>query len=204
MNNDDKFYKNIDFLKKEYKRNPKIVYKHVDDAVEKVRNYDKPLIAKKDREMLYIVCICIFMALTSLLGLFNPYAEEIISPLAMGISGIIFFIAGYFVNYAAKGFGIIFLFSHGMTGFCLMCGSIIGSILDVPIMHDNPTTVYIYLGILAVIAFASLITSIIINLSDKLRSVKNIKLYPLIGFAFVYFWLEILPIIIDKLYYISF
>lgn len=204
MNNiDDKFYEDIDFLKKAYKNKPFTVYKHVETAVKKVKDSDKPLIEKKDLEIFFTIIISILMCLFSLIGLFNPLNEggDIV---ILGIFGFVFFIAGYFINFQAKGAGIIFLFSHGMTGFCIMCGPIVAQILKLPFMQDNPINIYIYLGVLALIAFVSLLSSVVISLSDKLLSIKYIKIFPLMGFAFAYLWLQILPFIVDKIYLLNF
>jgi hypothetical protein len=120
--------------------------------------------------------------------------------------GFIFFIAGFFIGTSIPGFGIIFLFSHGMTGLGLMTVPTLLNIINNPYMTDNPKNIYIYLGVICVLFAVAVIKTII----DSLNKLKNISfsykktnkknqaiiiLLFTVGIVLV----EVLPFIVDKL-----
>ena len=120
--------------------------------------------------------------------------------------GFIFFIAGFFIGTSIPGFGIIFLFSHGLTGLGLMTVPLLLNITNNPYMTDNPKNIYIYLGVICALFAVAVIKTIIdslnklknISFSHKKTNKKNqaiIILLFTVGIVLV----EVLPFIVDKL-----
>ena len=143
----------------------------------------------------YEIYRCITMLLfIAAIGLFN------VKNIGMYFGGMVFFAAGLLIAFTTPAVGIIFLFSHGMTGLGLMTGALIGDILTSPIMQDNPQNIYIYFGICIMIALAGTLITIR----------KNLQLYPkgkapsnpfIISFYMIYFILiAILPRILPFIY----
>ena len=149
----------------------------------------KPIMDKYD--LYKNITMFIFIAA---LGLLN------ISNIGMYAFGTVFFIAGYCVGFSVPMAGVIFLFSHGITGLCIMTVSTIGKIFENPIMQDNPQNIYIYLGACILIALFATLTTVKKNL--KLFSPgKEPKISTITGMYMVYFILiALLPKLLPFIY----
>lgn len=120
--------------------------------------------------------------------------------------GFIFFIAGFFIGTSIPGFGIIFLFSHGMVGLGLMTGPTLLNIINNPYMTDNPKNIYIYLGVICVL-FAVAVIKTIIDSIKNLKNISNTSRYVkvknqaiiILLFTVGIVMVQIMPFIIDKL-----
>ena len=118
-----------------------------------------------------IICILGFAIL--MMGVIN------LSSLPIYLFGLAFFAAGLGVGLSQGPFGIIFLFSHGMTGLAIMIGSQMSSIMSSPLMTDKSMSVSIYLGIIIVTIMLATIISIIYSLSKNLKKINHIILLPI-------------------------
>lgn len=130
-----------------------------------------------DLEKLAIVGICLMIALCALL-------VPNLTSVWMFMGGIVFFLAGLLVGLNEQGFGLIFLFSHGMTGLFAIILSFFSnlenadkpfSIFNNAIFSDGgvPNELKIYLGSIIIIFIVALIYSILHNLSPVLKKNKK-------------------------------
>ena len=105
--------------------------------------------------ILYIVIICFIIIL---LGLFS------LESFPGYFFGSVFFFAGLFIGLFVPIFGLIFLFSHGLTGFCIMMGSI-GERFTGPLYSDASGSGYfMLLGLAAILAICGFIFTILHNI----------------------------------------
>lgn len=111
--------------------------------------------------------------------------------------GAIFFLVGLFIGLNAPVFGIIFLFSHGGTGLGIMCASKIKSVLDSPLMTDNPTNLKYLLILGAGLITAGIISTIFYNVSNKIKDQKYSLIIILSMFAVGIAIIQILPIMFN-------
>lgn len=111
--------------------------------------------------------------------------------------GAAFFLAGLFVGLNVPVFGIIFLFSHGGTGLGIMCASKIKSVLDSPLMTDNPTNLKYLLILGAGLIIAGIISTIFYNVSNKIKNQKYSLIIILSMFAVGIAIIQILPIMFN-------
>ena len=186
------FDEKLSEIRKYYVENPQQVDHEVSVCLYNIKNLSlekKSLLSDISYDILIFCFLSIIIACIGFLHLSNIWVY---------IFGLIFFIAGLLIGLNTKIFGIIFLFSHGMTGLFIMEGALLGDIVNSPIFSDSPTNIYIYLGVIIVIFFISLICSILHNLSDNLKRYKYLKciilfLY-LLGFLMTGLFPYIFPI----------
>lgn len=153
------------------------------ESFEEVKNSNKALISG-------IFAVCIFLiSITNI-----KYGSD---QFMMYFFGTIFFLAGLFVGLNVPVFGIIFLFSHGVTGLGVMCASKIKSILESPLMTDSPTNLQ-YLLVLGVgLIVAGIISVIFYNVSYKIKEQKYSLLIILAIFAAGIAIIQVLPMIFN-------
>lgn len=147
-----------------------------------------------DKEKFIICIICILIALLGLLNWGNA------DTIGLYYFGLVFFLAGYFVSTTAKGIGIVFLFSHGMTGLGLMLGSILYNVMKNPLMTDGSKNLLIYLVISLALIIAATIITILRNLSDTYRLKKYTSLIPITLYFIAILMIVIFPKIINFIY----
>lgn len=188
VNNREKFEQNIADLKKLYEEKPTIVVREVDSAIKRIQkteNEESNAIFKEiDMRILGTVLISIFILV---IGFINPQS------FGMYLFGFVFFLAGNLVGYFVDKFGLIFLFSHGVTGICMMVASQIGSIISSPIMEDLPRVQYIYLVFNIVLFVAGVITVVLCNLSKTIRNRKETILIMMSIYAIAFLMVIIFP-----------
>lgn len=145
-----------------------------------------------DKDKLYL---CVLIFLIALIGLFNIKAYPIY------LFGIIFFLAGHFIGLYLKWMGLIFLFSHSVTGIFVMLSALIGDIVtNNPIMSDNPLNIIIYLVIVALLLIFATLMVIIHNLSDYLKTKKFFVVIPMSIYVVAFFMAGLLNIIFNFIY----
>ena len=140
----------------------------------------------------------IILIVILLIGLFN--IKNNIDAIPMYYGGIIFFVAGYLIGFYLKGFGLIFLLSHGGTGFAIMMGSLLSTVFSNPIMSDNPIKIVIYLILIGIIIFLATILVIAHNLSDYLKTKEYFLCIPMLLYAISLFMAGLLPYIMETIY----
>lgn len=186
-------------LKELYKNDPATVTKELRKLVNKLtypgeEPNEKLFNNSIDKEKFIICMMCILMALLGLLNWGNGEA------LGLYYFGLIFFLAGYFVSTQAKGAGIIFLFSHGMTGLGLMIYFTLHDILESPLMKDSPKNLLMYLGVVICIIVVATIITILRNLSETFKLKKYTSIIPLALYFIAILMAVLLPKIINYLY----
>lgn len=159
----------------EYLKNPdsskEKIFKYVDLAFDGRK--DEKVKVKANLDILYMICLCFGIVL---LGLFD------ITRFPMYFFGCVFFFAGMLIGIFVKGFGIIFLFSHGMSGYGMMLSCFKERIFN-PLYSDVVSVAYIALiAVIAILSLCGLVFAIMNNLSFK-NTNKNLKLYPFIFFG---------------------
>lgn len=184
---EEEFNTSMGILRELFDKNPAMVEKEVKRTVRKLNNVEN---IKKSRlipeeQVEKIIFIVLFFIL-ALLGLFN------FSSYMLYIFGLIFFAAGLMVGTYENGAGIIFLFSHGITGLCIMIGSLVANVFMDPIMSDNPINIIIYFSIIVILCVIATFTAIIYNVSDKLKLMKNVVFLPLIIYMIAIFMAGVL------------
>ena len=138
--------------------------------------------------------VCILLVLIALVGLFNFFDYF------WYLFAFFFFFLGYYCGLKQKGFGLIFLFTHGLIGICPMCFLLSGSIFENPAMKDGATNVYIYIGIAIIFIIISFFEVVIYNLSDKLKQKKYMLFMPFITILISLIMMGILPKIFNYIY----
>ena len=115
--------------------------------------------------------------------------------LYMYFFGFAFFLSGHFVGMNVVGFGLIFLFSHSVTGMGIMIASML-NIFNNPLLTDLSTSEYCYL-IIALSLFIIATTYVIIyNLSWKIKEIKYSKYIPLVIYIIGFLMVGLFNIII--------
>ena len=141
----------------------------------------------KNVELLALICCCFLILL---LGLFK------INTFPMYFFGWIFFVAGVLVGMYVPVFGIIFLFSHGMTGLFLMLNFL--NIEEYLVyVSDSPTFVIYLLIAIIVFLFVAGIVFAILHSFKKNREKKFFSCYPFICFFLLILILIFIPNIIS-------
>ena len=116
----------------------------------------------------------------------------------MYVFGFIFFVAGMLVGTFVPGFGVIFLFSHGLTGLSLMIESL--DIKDYTmLLSDAPKFYTTILTILIVGLFVGGVYFAIIHSLGKLREKKYGVCYSFICFFLLILVLLTIPEIVGFL-----
>ena len=198
--NDDRFSKNIEKINELYSRKPSKTIRELDRAISNIEeNDDKGFLGDVDPG---ILARCLFGIAIVLLGFVNP------SNFLPYLGGCIFFIAGVMIGLGVKAFGLIFLFSHGITGLIVLCATTLSGgdieslfgLFNNPIMSDNPRYITIYLIAALLCAVFATISTILYNLSDELKRKKYSIYVPLVLYFLAILMVVIFPRIMDYLY----
>ena len=91
--------------------------------------------------------------------------------------GLIFFIAGVFFELYVPYFGLVFLFSHGLTGLGVMISGLCGSVFNLFLTGDASIGIYIICAVSVLIFIAAFIMGVLYNISNNFKSrmyAKNI------------------------------
>ena len=198
MNFDDKkekeFESYINRLRSVFEENPQFAIKESRRSlrrIEEMKKYENLPINDFDREQFLS---CVLIIIVALLGLFN------VSSYGVYFFGLVFFIAGHFVGLTQKGFGLIFLFSHSVTGMGMMYGALLYKMFESPILQDNAINLYISIGIIAVLAIIATLYTILYNLSDNLKKKEFSMQIPLIIYMVSFTLAGFLSLFYEKIY----
>ena len=194
---DEVFDNYIEEIKSIHENNPVKVNRELHELLHRIRNNDddkKSILSDLEMDKLLL---CIIIILIILLGLLNIGGGE---TAILYFVGVAFFLAGIFIGLYLKGFGLIFLFSHGIAGLCLMEGSFISNITDNPLISENPTNIYIFLGLSIILFAIATIMIVIHNLSDLAKEKMFYKVIPFILYFIGLLISGILPYIINFIY----
>ncbi len=194
MNNS--YNSNIEKLNKIYKEYPEKTEKELNKLVLKLKTYEDFINYQKTTNYKYNKILIIIFIVIAILGMINLN----INILFTYYFGLIFFITGYCSSLLGKGIPLIFLFSHGMTGLMIMLVPIVGKVINNPLLSDNPTNIYIYLGIVILLIIIATTLAIIYNLADYFKTKEFSKLIPAILYLLAIIMVTILPHIYTIIY----
>ncbi len=197
----DDFDKQINKLQEYYSKDPKTTMFELREANKRIKNtiefpdtLKTQLIMHSD--MVTVVVVGILIMLTGLLNVSNY---------GMYFFGALFFFCGFFVGIYVKYFGLIFLFSHGMTGlfFMLSCfgKNELGftQLLNSPILRDNPPiTLKYYMGAIILLIFCGIVYTMAINIFD---TIKN-KRYSITIALSLFFGAILLTYLLNPIYHL--
>ena len=186
----------------EYKDNPGIVSDELYNTMQRIEERKlhldgktrfQTLMANVNVEKFSVVFLGI---LIGLMGLFN------IESYPLFIGGLVFFIAGMLIGlYEGGGPTLIFVFSHGLTGICIMVVALVNKIFSTGVMTDNPpASIIIYVGI----SIAFLVVGFLLVVMNSLIEGKLVNKYyiPIVFllFSIGFFMLGLLNKIFPLLY----
>lgn len=167
------FEDKLNKLRELHDKHPMVIDYEIDYIISK---YDRK--GKIDPKKLKIYLSVAFVILCILLGLVNINSNVGELGWITYYAALIFFLVGLGIGFNLKGFGLVFLFSHGGTGLGIMLIPIISSLKLKVYLSDNPTFLSIYLGIIIISVILAVVLSILYNLNDRLKD--NLKAYTLI------------------------
>lgn len=177
----DELNKSIEIIKQEYEKCPNRVNRKMQIVAKEIKadniNSRLSLIDALEKFMLKLkISDVIFYTLIVFICLLAPISEE---GLPGYLFGIIFLLAGLFIGLYLKGFGLIFLFSHGATGLGIMIGTLLTTIPESgTILLSNSETSKIIIGAIVILILITIISTVIHNLSDDIRKIKYFKIIP--------------------------
>lgn len=196
--NDDKYKESLNKINEYYKENPDITTNELEKAVYNIeynilmKNNDVKNSTGIDIEPVWLYRIG-FVILILLIGLID---------IAYGnfdgnyYFACIFFLAGLFVGLYVRGFGLIFLLSHGLSGLALMIGPTIKSILSSPIITDLANKSILFFMVIGIIALiTAFLMTALYNLSNKIQGNKYSLFIIFILYLFGILMIKLIPII---------
>ena len=191
-NDDNRFNLYLAQITDAFHRDPvstkEIINRYLDSVDYGKKDKNKITIGKYANILLLVIVCAGILAL----GLFN------IENYPMYFFGFIFFVAGMLIGNFVPGFGIIFLISHGMTGFGLMVSAL--ELSDyLMILSDTPAFYSTLLGIIVIGLFSFGIFFAIIHSLGKLKDKKYGICYSFICFFLLFLILVMIPEIIKFL-----
>lgn len=137
-----------------------------------------------DMSLFLLVVIIIFIGLV---GFFQ------IKNIIMYLFGLVFFLTGLEIGLKQKGIGLIFLVSHGGTGFGVMLASLVGNYIASPLFTDLSLKVYVYLGIMFIVGIMALGIILLSNLSDSFKQQKYVFHVVLLFFLVIFLMAGMMP-----------
>ena len=155
------FEKNIERLRKCYEVNPNATFEELDLLVSRLEgtSYEK-----KDGILSGVDPVW----LLGLVGIANFQGQSFVYYFAC-----LFFFAGVFIGLNVPGFGLIFLLSHGATGFALITIPVVIEVLKSPIMSETAgNSIYFLLYTALFTAIVAAISTVLYNLSSNFRDKK--------------------------------
>lgn len=152
-----------------YKENHDYTIKELNYSLVKMENYifnlNRKIISKDNLLKIYSV---MFSIIVLLLGLINVFGFHNGAEIYYG--GCLFFLSGLFVGLNVRGVGMVFLFSHGMTGLSFMLINIVSQIVKSPMLTEgisSSVNLLLYTALFTIIV--AVIMTIIYNLSYKFK-----------------------------------
>ncbi len=179
---EDDFEDCIAELRREYDENPKKISKEVMRLLKRMKHEkigDEILFGDVSKSMFLTCIIAILIGLTFAFHLLNPFTATSGENVGLYLFGTVFFFAGIFIGLYVPYFGLVFLFSHGISGLVMMESTFLGNIINSPQMSDNPIVMQALLGLNILILVVATVLVIIQNLSFSLKENKMFKLLPL-------------------------
>lgn len=127
----------------------------------------------------YISISIMLSAIVLLEGLIILGYEHSFEAMFFYIFGFAFFISGHYVGMNVPFFGLIFLFTHSVTGMFIMLSSLVGESLISPVMSDLPSNTVNYIVIDSILFILATLYVIAYNVSSKIRNIKYSNYIPI-------------------------
>lgn len=146
----------------------------------------------KNKDIFYLVLVYTLIIIFGLIVLI-PYH---INNLAIFFFGFVFFVAGMQIGLGkeTKGFGLIFVFSHGGTGLGCIYTSLLMDRFNPDVLTDLSSNMKVYLIATIALTIISFLSMTIYNLSDIISWRKMSKVVILLLFALSIFLVGMLPV----------
>ena len=167
---EDYLSKYIEALNKKYEKDPVTAVNYLSSSINRLKH--KTNLMEKlglDYEKLDII-LTIILAIMIL-----PVGLICCDNLGMYLGGMIFFMAGLMVGVFVPGFGVIFLFSHGGTGFGLLNSNVIKAIMSSPILSEPNSMMSPYFSIMILTLGSAVLLTLVHAFVKRVRKVKFIK-----------------------------
>lgn len=166
MNKDIQFNNLIRELYELRDKNPKKMEREAHESLVKLGYYPSSTTSKNQEDKMKLIVCGIIL----LLCLFSHQ-------IFLYVFGFIFFIAGHFVGTIDNNGGVIFIFSHGLTGLCFMIGSIIFPFVN-NIIGSNNVILYCYLIVTFLFFLIGILSCVVYCLNDRLKRIRYASIIP--------------------------
>lgn len=146
----------------------------------------------KNKDIFLLVLIYTLIIIFGLI-IFIPYH---VNNLAIFFFGFVFFVAGMQIGLGkeTRGFGLIFVFSHGGTGLGCIYASLLTDRFNTNVLTDLSSNMKAYLIATIALTIISFLSITIYNLSDIISWRKMSKVVILLLFALSIFLVGMLPV----------
>jgi hypothetical protein len=188
---ENQFEDYIQKLRQAYQENPNRALKEVHRSVKRLSRTKEPIITDENRNIILIV---IYFIVIALIGLINY------TSMPLYLFGIIFYATGLLIGLFTEKSGLVFLFSHGMTGLGLMIGSELGGLLTSPFITDAPIYIYVLLCCIVLLVLLGIMSAVLYSLSDAIKDKEYSVYIPYILFGMAI----ILSIIVAKIVFVQY
>ena len=184
--------KNPEVVDKRFDQFIKQLDYEIDNKVKDKVDFLGRLGINENRDILYMVIIYLAIIIYGTYLLVPNYVDN----LGLLFFGMVFFIAGIQIGFGkeTRGFGLIFVFSHGGTGLGCIIASLLINRFDFNKISDLSANLRLYILITIGILIIAIIAMVIYNLSDTLSIRKYNKVIILLLFAAVIFLVGMLPV----------
>lgn len=194
------FEKDMEELEKLYGKNKDVTEKEFNEFIKSLKketnenaDYLDKIGIHTNKDIFYLVIIYIAIAIYGLVMLIPNHLEMI----GVYIFGLVFFIAGIQIGLSkeTKGFGLIFVFSHGGSGLGIMLYSLLFERFSLDALSDLSNNAKLYLFFTIAILTIAVLSIVVYNLSDKLKRKYYNKDLVLLLFAAAIFLVGMFPIV---------
>ena len=156
-------------------------------------NKQKYIINNLEKDMIYILLIYLCMIVFSMVMFIPNYLYNIV----IFIFGLLFFAAGFHTATRDDSmiFDLIFLFSHGGSGYGVMIYSMLSERITLGKLTDLGGNLKLYITLTVAVLIITFIATIIYNISKSLKKYKYNKVILLLLYAIVLVLIGFIPII---------
>ena len=163
--------KKLEELKKEYEKKPTETLNAINETILDLKNNNEnndSLFELRDaKRMPFMVC-GIYAIIILIIGIVNLMYEG--GSIFTYYFGAVFLIVGLFIGLFVPGFGLIFLFSHGGSGYGIMNAKAISLMWNSKVTSTNLPDIKIVLSFAFFLLVVGVILTFVYNLSEKFKS----------------------------------
>ena len=159
----------INKLQEEYSKDPKRVNKEAYNSLYKIGKIRSEGLEK----FINNIGAVILLLLIPFLFIGKYYS-------ILALAGLAFYSAMYLVLKDGSSNAIIFIYSHGLTGYIMMNAEMFLKIINSPIFSDGATKIVILLGVSLLLAISQCIYATLYCLSDDLQATPFNRSIPVI------------------------